>query len=192
MKRLYTILSILISLCAYAQKDSLCANDKGDYLTSHVFNSYRDFVTLPEQKVPQYFGCGSAAYAFEIEITCKKLDLLLEKYPFLFVDIRSLEKEDAKFKYLDVFWIQNNEHDNERLSFALNEDDEEKYSKWKLKNQYKLITVAVIVDKTDENTEYVQLKILFPREKREIIKEYKLYKSREKWQYETFYPKLTS
>lgn len=190
MSKLYITISIFVSFFVFAQKDSLCANDKGDYLSSQIFNSYRNFITLPEQKVPQYFGCGSAAHAFEIEITCKKFALLLEKYPFLFVEIRSIENEDAKFKYLDVFWIQNNGDDDERQSFALNEDDEESYSKWKLKNQYKLIAVAIIVDKKDENTEYVQLKILLPREKREIIKEYKLYKSREKWQCETFNTKL--
>lgn len=189
----FTICSFNFIFSQAVETDSSsCRNNiKSNILLSRIGNSYRQSVKLPEETEPHIFGCGLASIMYDDEIYCEKMNLLLSKYTFILDQIRKNEKDEAKFKYTDVLWIQNISKEK-RKRFNLMGENLRNYKQWNIRNQNSSTAIGIIVDKTDENTEYVQLKILFPREKREIIKEYKLYKSREKWQYETFYPKLTS
>lgn len=190
MYKLYIIFAILSFNINFAQRIDIDSSRvkylNTDIITKKLMKSYDEVIKISDEKEFLPVGCGNTYEEFERSIINKKLLVFLEKYPFLISDLKELNLKDDELQ--NISWILN--HSKEKMKkFTLRGKNLQAYKKWKLENQ---TSILVIVDKTNENTEYVQLKIIFPGEKREIIKEYKLYEFGVKWQSETFDPKLTS
>ncbi len=171
--KFFIIIYLLFSSFIFSQKkevDSACINVPDDILL-HKLNSeyYRTFPK--EDNNVEFFGCGTSQYAYSIKKSCEDLLSFINSYGFLIKEIRKYEIDDRKFKYMDVIWLIN--HSRETMPFIMTHKNNRELKSWRLRNQKSPFAIAIIEEINPKIGNHLQLKILFPKEDKEIAQNFK-------------------
>ncbi|KMQ67356.1 hypothetical protein ACM39_14510 [Chryseobacterium sp. FH2] len=177
MKKTYILFLIVFSGFLFSQQeesDSLkCLKFKQSVLINTLLNSYKKNLKPKEENNSEIFGCGMAYIDYKEQMRCNDLLSFMSKYNFLPDEIRIFEKNEFQFKYLDVIWIENKSKEKSER-YKLKGNNLRLYNQWKLRNTKSSCAIIIIVDKINNGNEYIQMKISYPNEMKEIIKNYTL------------------
>ena len=174
MKKFISIIFILtFHIIVFSQEDErkhFYESPVKNEIFNNLFYSYDHYTKweLPEEAGPHFFGCGTAAHQFSMEIDEKKRVIFHEKYAFLVEEILEFEKDPNKLKSLEIFWMKffgQKEEDE-------NEEENEDYIQWKLDNQYKPIIVKILVEELNKKNENLSFQINFQRKNEQFSKKY--------------------
>lgn len=164
-----SIILFSFSFSQTRQNDTLeCSGRLDDIVMSRLENAYKyRNVALREKKL---IKTGKALPCVHDELmearrmSCQNAQLIEEKYPFILNEIKKITKDQPDYLDLNMLWINQKKEGKNDLNFKLNEEEETEFQKWKSEKNHSDFSIVIISNEIDDHNEYIQLKIIFPKE----------------------------